>query len=27
VLDRALRYWRSIDKETGDRIATAVNGG
>lgn len=27
VLDRALQYWRNIDKETGDRIATRVNGG
>ncbi|MGI5437521.1 catalase [Streptomyces shenzhenensis] len=26
VLDRALQYWRNIDKETGDRIAHAVNG-
>ncbi|MEV4431780.1 catalase [Streptomyces sp. NPDC049585] len=27
VLSRALQYWRNIDKETGDRIATKVNGG
>ncbi|MFC5718903.1 catalase [Streptomyces gamaensis] len=27
VLDRALQYWRNIDKEVGDRIATKVNGG
>ncbi len=27
VLDRALQYWRNIDKEVGDRIAHAVNGG
>jgi catalase len=27
VLDRALQYWRNIDKETGDRIAKKVNGG
>ncbi|MEV4441173.1 catalase [Streptomyces sp. NPDC049577] len=27
VLDRALQYWRNIDKETGDRIATKVNDG
>jgi len=26
VLERAVQYWRNIDKETGDRIATAVNG-
>jgi catalase len=26
VLERAIQYWRNIDKETGDRIATAVNG-
>ncbi|MFI5757314.1 catalase [Streptomyces sp. NPDC051569] len=27
VLDRALQYWRNIDKEVGDRIATKANGG
>ncbi|MGD1222744.1 catalase [Streptomyces krungchingensis] len=27
VLDRALQYWRNIDKEIGDRIAHRVNGG
>ncbi|GGW84555.1 hypothetical protein GCM10010341_00650 [Streptomyces noursei] len=27
VLDRALRYWRNIDKNLGDRIAKKVNGG
>ncbi|MCW7942010.1 catalase [Streptomyces hygroscopicus] len=27
VLDRALQYWRNIDKEIGDRIANNVNGG
>ncbi|GAX51074.1 catalase [Streptomyces olivochromogenes] len=27
VLDRALQYWRNIDKELGDRIAHDVNGG
>ncbi|TKA02992.1 catalase [Actinacidiphila oryziradicis] len=27
VLQRALQYWRNIDKEIGDRIANAVNGG
>ncbi|MBW3606514.1 MAG: catalase, partial [Actinobacteria bacterium] len=27
VLQRAFEYWRNIDKETGDRIAKAVNGG
>jgi catalase len=27
VLDRALQYWRNIDKEIGDRIAHEVNGG
>ncbi|MGI8573898.1 MAG: catalase [Egibacteraceae bacterium] len=27
VLERAFEYWRNIDKEIGDRIATAVNGG
>ncbi|MFE0047789.1 catalase [Streptomyces albireticuli] len=27
VLDRALQYWRNIDKKIGDRIATEVNGG
>lgn len=26
VLERAFEYWRSIDKETGDRIAKGVNG-
>ncbi|GAA2242867.1 catalase [Streptomyces ruber] len=26
VLDRALQYWRNIDKELGDRIAKNVNG-
>jgi len=26
VLERALNYWRSIDKEVGDRIAVAVQG-
>ncbi|MFF4956852.1 catalase [Streptomyces sp. NPDC001222] len=26
VLDRALQYWRNIDKEIGDRIAQNVNG-
>ncbi|MBV9026767.1 MAG: catalase [Streptomycetaceae bacterium] len=25
VLERAIQYWRNIDKETGDRIAAAVN--
>ncbi|AJT64674.1 catalase [Streptomyces chattanoogensis] len=27
VLDRALQYWRNIDKNLGDRIAKKVNGG
>ena len=27
VLGRALKYWRNIDKEIGDRIASSVNGG
>ncbi|AOP50021.1 catalase [Streptomyces lydicus] len=27
VLDRALQYWRNIDKNVGDRIAHRVNGG
>ncbi|AIA05669.1 MULTISPECIES: catalase [Streptomyces] len=27
VLDRALQYWRNIDKQLGDRIAKKVNGG
>ncbi|MGW9048336.1 catalase [Streptomyces lydicus] len=27
VLDRALQYWRNIDKNLGDRIAHRVNGG
>jgi len=27
VLERALEYWRSIDKETGERIAKGVKGG
>ncbi|MFC5146143.1 catalase [Streptomyces aureoversilis] len=27
VRERALQYWRNIDKEVGDRIATRVNGG
>ncbi|WP_043265877.1 catalase [Streptomyces sp. CT34] len=27
VLDRALQYWRNIDKNLGDRIAAKVNGG
>ncbi|SHL26977.1 Catalase-related immune-responsive [Streptomyces yunnanensis] len=27
VLDRALQYWRNIDKKLGDRIAKKVNGG
>lgn len=27
VLDRAVQYWRNVDKETGDRIAHNVNGG
>ncbi|KOV67738.1 catalase [Streptomyces sp. AS58] len=27
VVDRALQYWRNIDKEIGDRIAHNVNGG
>ncbi|MEU3185188.1 catalase [Streptomyces sp. NPDC006923] len=27
VLERALQYWRNIDKEIGDRIATKANGG
>ncbi|MFP3988203.1 catalase [Streptomyces sp. E11-3] len=27
VLDRAFQYWRTIDKELGDSIATRVNGG
>ena len=26
VLERALQYWRNIDKEIGDRIAHSVNG-
>jgi catalase len=26
VLDRALEYWRSVDKQTGDRIAEKVHG-
>ncbi|TSB21841.1 catalase [Streptomyces benahoarensis] len=27
VLERALQYWRNVDKELGDRIAKKVNGG
>jgi catalase len=27
VLDRAVQYWRNVDKEIGDRIANNVNGG
>ncbi len=27
VLERALEYWRNIDKEIGDRIAKGVTGG
>jgi catalase len=27
VLDRALQYWRNIDKKVGDRIAKKMNGG
>ncbi len=27
VLDRALQYWRNVDKTLGDRIAAKVNGG
>jgi catalase len=27
VLERALEYWRNIDKEVGDRIAKGVKGG
>jgi catalase len=27
ILDRAFQYWRNIDKELGDRIASRVNGG
>ncbi|MEV5781114.1 catalase [Streptomyces sp. NPDC048448] len=27
VLDRAVQYWRNVDKEIGDRIAKEVNGG
>ncbi|WP_405660646.1 catalase [Streptomyces sp. RK9] len=27
VLDRALAYWRSVDKGLGDRVAAKVNGG
>ncbi|MFJ2175445.1 catalase [Streptomyces sp. NPDC087851] len=27
VLDRAIQYWRNIDKEIGDRIAKKTNGG
>lgn len=27
VLDRAVQYWRNIDKRIGDRIAAEVNGG
>ncbi|GAB2802784.1 catalase [Streptomyces daliensis] len=27
VLERALQYWRNIDKNVGDRIAAKVNGG
>ncbi|MBD0745288.1 catalase [Streptomyces sp. CBMA152] len=26
VLDRAIQYWRNVDKALGDRVATAVNG-
>lgn len=26
VLDRAIQYWRNVDKEIGDRIAHSVNG-
>ena len=26
VLQRALEYWRNIDKETGDRIAKGLKG-
>ncbi|MEU3709073.1 catalase [Streptomyces catenulae] len=27
VLERALQYWRNVDKDVGDRIAKKVNGG
>ena len=27
VLQRAFEYWRSVDKQIGDRIADAVRGG
>ncbi|MDQ0941039.1 catalase [Streptomyces sp. V1I1] len=27
IVDRALQYWRNIDKQLGDRIANNVNGG
>ncbi|MFK0291539.1 catalase [Streptomyces sp. NPDC090442] len=27
VLDRALQYWRNVDKNLGDRVAKKVNGG
>jgi catalase len=27
VQERALQYWRNIDKNIGDRIAAKVNGG
>jgi catalase len=27
VLDRAVQYWRNVDKDLGDRIAVNVNGG
>jgi len=26
VLERAIGYWRNIDKETGDRIAEGLKG-
>lgn len=27
VLDRALQYWRNVDKDLGDRVAKKVDGG
>jgi len=27
VLDRALQYWRNVDKDLGDRVSAKVNGG
>jgi catalase len=27
VLERALQYWRNVDKDLGDRVAKEINGG